>query len=312
MKVASNKLSDLYAFYKSELATVYEQDELMSIFELVCETYLSYSKADVKQHFHENINQSDLLKIYDTCLELKTGTPIQYILKEAFFYDSFFEVTAAVLIPRPETEELVDKVITDCRLQITDFSIDNQTTNLKKPINKILDIGTGSGCIPITLKKHFPTATVAGIDVSEKALEVAERNAIKHQVEVEFYNNDILTSFNISTSLNSSIPHLSFNLIVSNPPYVLKSEAEQMEKRVLSHEPHLALFVEDNDPIVFYKRIIDLCDDHLEKKGLLFFELNPLYANAVNDYAIASNLFIFSEILLDMSGKQRFLKAKKK
>ena len=297
MKVASNKLSDLYAFYKSELATVYEQDELMSIFELVCETYLKYSKAEVKQHFTENINQSDLLKIYDTCLELKTGTPIQYILKEAFFYDSFFEVTPAVLIPRPETEELVDIIISDCRLQIQQSTINNQQST-------ILDIGTGSGCILITLKKHFLAATVVGIDVSEKALEVAKRNAIKHQVDVEFYKNDILTSFDIL--------HPTFNVIISNPPYVLKSEAEQMEKRVLSHEPHLALFVEDHDPIIFYKRIIDLCDKHLEKNGLLFFELNPLYAQAVNDYAIDSNLFIFSEILLDMSGKQRFLKAQKK
>ena len=305
MKIASNKLSDVYAFYKSELVTIYEQDELLSVFELVCETYLNYSKADVKQHFNENINQSDLLKIYDTCLELKTGTPVQYILKEAFFYESFFEVTPAVLIPRPETEELVDIIIADVRLQIVDSTINNQQST-------ILDIGTGSGCIPITLKKHFPTATVVGVDVSEKALEVAKRNALKHIVEVEFIKLDILTSFDISNSLNSSIQHPTFNIIISNPPYVLKSEAGQMEKRVLSHEPHLALFVEDNDPIIFYKRIIDLCDNHLEKNGLLFFELNPLYAQAVNDYAIASNLFIFSEILLDMSGKQRFLKSQKK
>ena len=305
MKIASNKLSDVYAFYKSELTSIYEKEELLSVFELVCETYLNYSKADVKQHFNENINQSDLLKIYDTCLELKTGTPVQYILKEAFFYESFFEVTPAVLIPRPETEELVDIIIADVRLQIIDSTINNQQST-------ILDIGTGSGCIPITLKKHFPAATVVGIDVSEKALEIAKRNALKHTVEVEFIKLDILTSFDISTSLNSSIQHSRFNIIISNPPYVLKSEAGQMEKRVLSHEPHLALFVEDNDPIIFYKRIIDLCDNHLEKNGLLFFELNPLYAQAVNDYAIASNLFIFSEILLDMSGKQRFLKAQKK
>ncbi len=299
MKIASNKLSDLYAFYKSELATNYEQDELMSVFELVCERYLNYSKTDVKQHFHENINQSDLLKIYDACLELKTNSPIQYILKEAFFYDSFFEVNPSVLIPRPETEELVDIIITDSL-------IENQTTILKQPITKILDIGTGSGCIPITLKKQFPAATVVGIDISDKALEVAKRNSIKHNVEVEFIKLDILSAFN-----SSLITHRS-SLIISNPPYVLKSEAEQMEKRVLSHEPYLALFVEDNDPIIFYKRIIDLCDKHLESNGFLFFELNPLYAHKVNDYAIASNLFIFSEVLLDMSGKQRFLKAQKK
>lgn len=290
MKIATNKLSDLYEFYKNELSLIYDEGELYSIFELVCEKYLNYSKAQVKQHFDENINQSNLINIYNTGVELKKGTPIQYILKEAFFCDLTFNVSNAVLIPRPETEELVDLIIK------------SQTTH-NSPIS-ILDIGTGSGCIPITLKKHLPLAKVFGIDISEQALEIAKSNALKNNVDVEFIKQDILSNFLI---LNSN-----FSIIVSNPPYVLNSEAKQMDVRVLEHEPHLALFVEDNDPIIFYKRIIDLCDKYLEEKGWLYFELNPMYAIDVKNYANDSKIFNFTEILNDMSGKQRFLKAQKK
>jgi release factor glutamine methyltransferase len=291
MKIATNKLSDLYKFYKNELSLIYDEGELYTIFELVSEKYLNYSKTEVKQHFDENINQSNLINIYNAGVELKKGTPIQYILKEAYFYDLIFNVSNAVLIPRPETEELVDLIIK------------SQITNDSNPIT-LLDIGTGSGCIPITLKKHLPQAKVFGIDISEQALEVAKSNAIKNDVDVEFIKEDILSNFLI---LNSN-----FSIIVSNPPYVLNSEAKQMDARVLEHEPHLALFVEDNDPIIFYKRIIDLCNKYLLEKGWLFFELNPMYAIDVKNYAIASKIFNFTEILNDMSGKQRFLKAQKK
>jgi release factor glutamine methyltransferase len=291
MKIATNKLSDLYEFYKTELSLIYDEGELYSIFELVCEKYLNYSKSQVTYHFEENINQSNLINIYNAGVELKKGTPIQYILKEAFFYDLIFNVSNAVLIPRPETEELVDLIIK------------SQIANNSNPIT-ILDIGTGSGCIPITLKKHLPQAKVFGIDISEQALEVAKSNAIKNDVDVEFIKEDILSNFLILKS--------NFSIIVSNPPYVLNSEAQQMDARVLEHEPHLALFVEDNDPIIFYKRIIDLCDKYLEEKGWLFFELNPMYAIDVKNYANDSKIFNFTEILSDMSGKQRFLKAQKK
>lgn len=291
MKIATNKLSDLYEFYKNELSLIYDEGELYSIFELVCEKYLNYTRAQVKQYFDENINQSNLINIYNAGVELKKGTPIQYILKEAFFYDLIFNVSNAVLIPRPETEELVDLIIK------------SQTTNNLSQTT-ILDIGTGSGCIPITLKKHLPQAKVIGIDISEEALEIAKSNAIKNNVDVEFIKEDILSKFLI---LNSN-----FSIIISNPPYVLNSEAQQMDARVLEHEPHLALFVDDNDPIIFYKRIIDLCDKYLEEKGWLYFELNPMYAIDVKNYANASKIFNFTEILNDMSGKQRFLKAQKK
>lgn len=291
MKIATNKLSDLYEFYKNELSLIYDEGELYSIFELVCEKYLNYSKTEVKQYFNENINQSNLINIYNAGVELKKGKPIQYILKEAFFFDLTFNVSNAVLIPRPETEELVDNII-------------KQFITHNSSLLTILDIGTGSGCIPITLKTHLSQAKVFGIDISEQALEIAKSNAVKNNVNVEFIKEDILSNLLI---LNSN-----FSIIVSNPPYVLNSEAQQMDARVLEHEPHLALFVEDNDPIIFYKRIIDLCDKHLEEKGWLFFELNPMYALDVKNYANDSKIFNFTEILSDMSGKQRFLKALKK
>ncbi len=293
MKIATNKLSDLYEFYKTELLSVYDEDELYAIFELVCEHYLNYSKTDTRLNFQGNLNQSDVLKIYDTAKALKTGIPIQYIFGEADFYNLKFNVNSSTLIPRPETEELVDIILK------------SQTTNNFIPTT-ILDIGTGSGCIPIALKKHLPNAKVTGLDISEKALEIAKSNAIKNNVEVEFLNIDILASQSNNQKL------LSYNLIVSNPPYVLNSEAKSMDARVLEHEPHLALFVEDNDPIIFYKRIIDLCQKHLDENGYLYFELNPLYANDVKNYANASKIFNFTEIIKDMSGKERFLKAQKK
>ena len=301
MKIASNKLSDLYKYYTSELSEIYDAGELYAIFELVCEKYLRFSKTDVRQQFETNVNQSDLILIYDAAKALKSGTPIQYILKEAFFYDAWFEVTPDVLIPRPETEELVDLII--------------KTVNSSSgtAFHSILDIGTGSGCIPVTLKKHLSGAQVFGVDISEGALNVARKNARKYQARVDFQRIDILAQDPFSTfHLPSSIFPFPFSLIVSNPPYIAHSEAAQMEPRVLAHEPHLALFVEDPDPILFYRRIIDLCESALASRGYLFFELNPLFAFDVKNYADRVNLFNFAELIVDMSGKNRFLKDKKK
>lgn len=291
MKVASNKLSDLYRFYVSALSAIYETGELQAIFELVCEKYLGFSKMELRQKMHEPVNQSDLLKIYDAGKALATGMPVQQVLKEAFFYDAWFDITPDVLIPRPETEELVDLVLK------TDLSGYNPLT--------ILDIGTGSGCIPVTLKKHLPAARVSAVDVSEKALQLARHNAAKHGVNVHFVKQDILAN-DAASALSAP-----FSLIVSNPPYIALQEASLMEARVLQHEPHLALFVEGPDPIMFYKRIIDLCGQSLAPGGYLFFELNPLFAFDVKNYANSVNLFNFALLMPDMSGKDRFLKAQK-
>ena len=288
MKIADNKLSSLYTYYKNELSLIYDESELFAIFELVCEKFLKYTKSDLKKYFHQPINQSNLINIYNAGVNLKKGIPIQYILKEAFFYDMIFNVSNSVLIPRPETEELVDIII---------------KTYKNKNFDKIaiLDIGTGSGCIPVILKKYMPQAHLTGIDISEHALNVARSNAIKHNLEVNFIRQDIF-----SDALNLNSP---FSIIVSNPPYILNSESKQMEVRVLDNEPHLALFVPDENPILFYKRIIELSNQYLEQKGYLFFELNSLTAFQVRQYAIESQYFSSVEILMDMSGKERFLVA---
>jgi release factor glutamine methyltransferase len=294
MRIASNKLSELYAFYKNELSSVYDEGELYAIFELVCEKYLGLSKTDLRLKFEDKINQSNLINIYNTGVELRKGIPVQYILGEADFYNLKFNVNSSTLIPRPETEELVDLILK----QLKPVTQNSQTLN-------ILDIGTGSGCIPVTLKKHLPNAQVTGIDISDHALEVAKSNALKNKAEVEFIKTDVLAD-------PFSISPLPFSIIISNPPYVLNSEATQMDARVLEHEPHLALFVKDDDPIIFYKRIIDLCETNLKSNGYLYFELNPLYAWDVKNYANAANLFTFTELINDMSGKQRFFKAQRK
>ncbi len=288
MKIADNKLSSLYTYYKNELSLIYDESELFAIFELVCEKFLKYTKSDLKKYFYQPINQSNLINIYNAGVNLKKGIPIQYILKEAFFYDMIFNVSNSVLIPRPETEELVDIII---------------KTYKNKNFDKIaiLDIGTGSGCIPVILKKYMPQAHLTGIDISEHALNVARSNAIKHNLEVNFIKQDI---FSDPLNLNST-----FSIIVSNPPYILNSESKQMEVRVLDNEPHLALFVPDENPILFYKRIIELSNQYLEQKGYLFFELNSLTAFQVRQYAIESQYFSSVEILMDMSGKERFLVA---
>lgn len=280
----------MYLYYKQELSSVYDESELYAIFELVCYTFLNYSKTDVKLKFHERINQSEIIKIYDVVKELKTHKPIQYILGKAEFYNLNFFVNQHTLIPRPETEELVDMIIKDL-------------SQLYKVSNaKIIDIGTGSGCIPIALKKHLSFADISGVDISENALEIAIKNAQLNSVQVDFFKLDILDS---AISLSSG-----YDVIVSNPPYVLSSE--MLDTRVHDFEPHLALYVEDNDAILFYKKIIDFCSNYLNSNGLLYFELNPLRAIEVKNYADTSNLFIFTELISDMSGKIRFFKAQKK
>ena len=301
MKIASNKLSALYLFYQNELSALYEEEELYAIFEIVCEKYLGFSKAAVKQHFDSNLNQSDLVKIYDTAKALKTGAPVQYILKEAFFYDLFFHVTPAVLIPRPETEELVDLVIKELKA-------------FKSADLNVLDIGTGSGCIPVALKKHYAGIQAFGVDISEEALEIAQKNADTHGAPVTFGACDILGP-DASSRLLSLLPGTAktlFSVIISNPPYIAFSESREMDARVLDYEPHLALFVKEADPVIFYKHMIDLCSSCLESGGSLFFELNPLFAQDVKNYANTVNLFNFAELMQDMSGKDRFFRAQKK
>jgi len=289
MRLATNSLSHLTAFYHSELNAIYDSAEINAILNLALEHYLGFSKTDVLTKKNENINQSDLLKLYFCFKELKKNIPIQYILKEAWFYDLKFYVNPHVLIPRPETEELVDIILKE------------NTGTLS-----FLDIGTGSGCIPITIKKHKNTNTVYACDISLEALKVAKKNAEINKIDIPFIEVDILNEDEVSTKIETT-----FDVIISNPPYIKFEEKDQLTKHVVNNEPHLALFVNGEDDILFYKKIIDLCQHKLNANGKLYFELNPLTAETVLNYARASKQFSKIELIKDMSGKERFLRAVK-
>ncbi|MBK7818274.1 MAG: peptide chain release factor N(5)-glutamine methyltransferase [Sphingobacteriaceae bacterium] len=260
MRVAGNKLKHLVSFFRSELHKLYSNDEIDELAFRVFEHFLNFKREDLQLREEELINQSQLLLIYDAVKELATAKPLQYVLGEAYFYKYIFEVNEHVLIPRPETEELVEMIFN----QNKEFS------------GSILDLGTGSGCIPISLKCLLPKARVEACDISDEALTLAKRNAGRNRAEVSFFNGDIL-------GLPDSVSH--YDIIVSNPPYIKRSESDQIHDNVKKHEPHLALFVDGDDSIIFYKKIIDLCANNLNSKGKLYFELNPLTANEVKAYA---------------------------
>jgi release factor glutamine methyltransferase len=289
MRIASNKFKDMVLFYHNELAGLYEAGEIDALMALAAEHYLGYTRNDVIQKADQNINQSDLIRLYDCAKNLKTGLPIQYVLGEAWFYDLKFKVSPSVLIPRPETEELVDLILKE-----------------NKTAKSFLDFGTGSGCIPISIKHRLQTAEVKACDISTEGLALAKKNAELNKTEVRFFEADILNPETFTNNLSSRVV-----VMVSNPPYIKAEEKTAMSSHVLDHEPHLALFVEGADDIVFYKRIIDLCESYLNKNGKLYFELNPMTAKAVEAYAQQSGLFIKVELRKDLSGKVRFLTATK-
>jgi release factor glutamine methyltransferase len=232
MKIASNKVQDLISFYETELKGIYEPNEINFLIQQSFKHYVNFSTADLITKRNENLNQSDVINIYDCCKALKQHQPLQYILGETEFYGLTFKVNRSVLIPRPETEELVELILKD----------------IDRPV-ELLDIGTGSGCIPVSIRKNKINWNVSALDISEEALDVARLNAKLNTVDINFLKRNILSEEE-TRSLGS------FDVIVSNPPYIAKQEADQMQERVKNFEPHLALFVEDTDALLFYRRII--------------------------------------------------------
>jgi release factor glutamine methyltransferase len=223
--------------------------------------------------------------------DLKKEIPIQYILGETEFFGLPFKVNSNVLIPRPETEELVDWII------------DTQKTNLNSDKLHILDIGTGSGCIAISLAKKLDHAKVYALDVSHEALDVAKRNATLNNVSIEFINANILNS----ETWNTEFQNLKFDIIVSNPPYVRALEKEQMKPNVVNYEPHIALFVENEDPLIFYRAIIEYAVDNLTVNGHLFFEINEYLGNQMLQLLNSFN-FKAIELKQDIFKKDRMIK----
>lgn len=243
--------------YKSEfvshLSSIYDEGEAESFFYLILEEKHQLKRIDLALQINLEFSELEIQKWNDILVQLKSEIPIQYILGTTSFYGLPFEVNENVLIPRPETEELVEWIIKDS-LRLS------SNGNLK-----IIDLGTGSGCIAVSLAKNIKNASVFAVDISEKALACAKKNAVLNDVDVTFLQKNILETIDLERQ---------FDVIVSNPPYVRNLEKAEIKKNVLNNEPHLALFVADDDALVFYRKIAQLAQKNLSKNGRLFFEIN--------------------------------------
>ena len=240
-------------YFIQELTSLYDVGEAESFFYLILEAKHQLKRVDIALQPDIAFSETELESWSSILEQLKKEIPIQYILGVTHFYGLEFEVNSAVLIPRPETEELVDWIIQNSKLKAQNSKL------------KILDIGTGSGCIGIALAKNLPNAQVFALDVSEKALATAKKNAEKNQVKLTFIHQSILETVDLAQE---------FDIIVSNPPYVRELEKLEIKNNVLDNEPHLALFVEDNDALIFYRKIAQLAQKNLNPKGQLYFEIN--------------------------------------
>jgi len=285
MKVSSNKISDIYSYYINLLEAEYSRHEGGILLKRLMGYYLDIQSFKIPQHIeNERVGESMMLKIHFGVKDLLQHKPLEYIMGRADFYEMKFEVNEDTLIPRPETEELVDMIWKA------------SATLKRKP--KILDIGTGSGCIGIALSKLIE-ANVLGIDVSEKALNIAKINAIKNNSEMKFLKVDFL-DINQRNSLKET-----FDVIVSNPPYVRELEKSLLQPNVLDYEPHLALFVPDNNPLIFYEAIATFGKTNLNPNGSIFLEINEFLGKETAEIFKAD----YSEVKLiqDLNGKDRFL-----
>ena len=281
-------VKDVSIAFRKELAGLYDVREIDSLCMITIAEITGTSSAKIKAFPELELPVEHSETITNILAKLKTGEPIQYILGHTEFYGLTFKVNPSVLIPRPETEELVEWIIAS-------------TANGHWASGNILDIGTGSGCIAITLKKHLNEAHVSAIDISAEALKTAKENAELNDVIVDFIEADIL-------NIKYEIDNAKFDVIVSNPPYVTLYDKKQMHTNVTDFEPHSALFVPEDDPLIFYRIITDFASTYLKKGGLLFFEINENYGEQIVELL---NIKSFKNIELrkDMSGRDRVIKA---
>ncbi|MEK8180957.1 peptide chain release factor N(5)-glutamine methyltransferase [Flavobacterium buctense] len=273
--------------FLQELSTLYDEKEIESFFYLILESFHHKKRIDLALNPEMEMDAVQLLRWESVLVELKKQKPIQYILGETEFYGLPFLVNENVLIPRPETEELVELIITEVKGKREEGKV------------RIIDIGTGSGCIPIALKKNLPNAEVYAIDVSEKALATAQKNAELNNVEVYFRLKDILETQDLEQQ---------FDIIVSNPPYVRNLEKAEINSNVLEYEPHLALFVEDNDALLFYRKITKLAKKNLYENGQLYFEINQ-YLGKETVALVESFGFKKVKLIKDFYGNDRMISA---
>lgn len=296
------KIKELRIQFQKELQSIYDKEEIDSFFFMITDILYEIRRIDFTLNPDFEIeNKSEWESIIS---DLKQEKPIQYILGEAWFYGLRFNVSESTLIPRPETEELVEWIIESVKSKGDNAS---PLTFNPKPLT-LLDIGTGTGCIPISLKANLPQTEVFAIDVSEKALEVANLNAKENNVDINFIQADILNTEDLLSLRTKSRNLPKLDMIVSNPPYVRNLEKVEIKKNVLDYEPHLALFVEDNDALLFYRKIAQLAKDNLQPKGLLFFEINQYLGKETVE--LLENLgFKNIELRKDLRGNDRMIKA---
>ena len=275
------KVSDILPIFLQELHNIYSQKEIRSITSLTIDHCLGLNRSEIIIYSDKMLSGDEVQDIEKVLVQLRKGAPVQYVLSEIIFYGIRLDINYGALIPRPETEELVDWVVKDNKGTYKDY----------------LDIGCGSGCIIIALSKNLE-GTFQGLDISRDALDIARKNR-------DYYNLDIdLESFDIMDSrLNSS-----WDVIISNPPYVLTSQKKHMHQNILDHEPDIALFVDDKDPLMYYNRIADQAKDSLVSMGSLYFEINDMFGDKIVNM-LSLKGFVNIELKKDINDKERMVKA---
>lgn len=277
-------LQDTKQAIKHQLTSIYEPLELNSIVNMLIEELTGWDALHQNIHKNDALDDTQANQLEDYIQQLLTGKPIQYIIQKAWFMGQPYFVNEHVLIPRPETEELVEWVISYAEI-------------VKKPL-QILDIGTGSGCIPIALKMAIPNASICCIDISKAAIEIAKQNAEKHKTDIVFKEQDILQTKQLKDQ---------FDIIVSNPPYIPNREKGTMQKQVIEFEPEIALFVSDHFPLLFYSKIAQIGKTALKPNGQLFFEIHYDQGEAI--LKLLDEMGYHAELQQDMYGKDRMVRA---
>lgn len=286
MKMPNNTLTAVISYIKTELSDLYEDTEIKSMTYIMLDHFFSISKKELILEKDKRLSESELLQIIYVVKDLKKLKPLAYIFGEWEFYGLPFKVNQHTLIPRPETEELVQLIVNENKLEKL----------------HVLDIGTGSGCIAIAIKKQLPENTITAFDVSEEALIIAKQNALLNEVEVNFKQINILKPLKIVEQ---------FDVIVSNPPYIPIKDKEIMKKNVLDFEPHLALFVENDNTLLFYKAIAQFALTNLTPNGKLYVEIHEELGQEVKSLFEKTG-FDAVKIINDMNNKNRIVSCIKK
>ena len=279
---------DYKIYFKKEISANYTEAESSILFEIFLEHLTDLNKIELRKVITQEIEKTHSVELQNIIEQLKTGKPYQQILGETEFYGLKFFVDEHVLIPRPETEELLElaiKKMQDPRCKIQDL--------------KVLDIGTGSGIIPIVLKKHFPNSEISAIDFSEKALKTAQRNADFHEVEINFIYQDYL---------NQNLTEV-YDVIISNPPYIGIEEEDEIADSVKEFEPKMALFSPTSNALIFYEKIAEDCKNHLAKDGLVFLEINQKLGKETLE--LFTKVLKEAELIEDVSGNERIVWGRK-